>query len=82
MLGGLKLLLNRASLFTNPENKRVPALLRASREAQAGVSQELAAQVLGALHELLRGLHAADHAAIEALAQQRPAISTRACSRC
>jgi len=72
MLGGLKLLLNRASLFTNPENKRLPALLKASREAQAGVSQELAAQVLGALHELLRGLHAADRAAIEALARQRP----------
>ena len=37
-----------------------PALLKASRDAQAEVSTKLAAQVLGALHELLRGLHAAD----------------------
>jgi hypothetical protein len=71
MLGGLKLLLGAPSLFTNPENKRLPALLRRSREAQASVSQELARQVLGALHELLRGLHAADRARVERLARQQ-----------
>ena len=35
MLGGLKLLLDRAALFTNPDNKRRPAVLAASRSAQA-----------------------------------------------
>jgi len=73
MLAGLKLLLGKEALFTNPENKRLPALLKASRDAQASVSQELAGQVLGALHELLRGLHAADRERIETLARQQPA---------
>ena len=73
MLAGLKLLLGKEALFTNPENKRLPALLKASRDAQASVSQELAAQVLGALHELLRGLHAADRERIETLARRQPA---------
>ena len=43
-----------------------------SRDAQAEVSTKLAAQVLGALHELLRGLHAADPARIATLAASRP----------
>jgi hypothetical protein len=60
MLGGLKLLLNRRRLFTDAENARLPALLQESRRAQATVSTQLATQVLGALHELLRGLHAAE----------------------
>ena len=60
MLGGLKLLLDRTRLFTDAPNKRLPAILAASRDAQAAVSTALAGQVLGALHELLRGLHAAD----------------------
>ena len=60
MLGGLKLLLVSFRLFTDADERRLPALLKASREAQAEVSTALAAQVLGALHELLRGLHAAE----------------------
>ena len=68
MLGGLKLLLSSFRLFNDAPNRRLPAVLKASREAQAEVSTKLASQVLGALHELLRGLHAADPARIEALA--------------
>jgi hypothetical protein len=73
MLGGLKLLLNAHRLFTDGTDRRLPSLLRASREAQAEVSAKLATQVLGALHELLRGLHAADRARVERLARERPA---------
>jgi hypothetical protein len=73
MLGGLKLLLNDTRLFTDGSDRRLPSVLRESRAAQAEVSAKLATQVLGALHELLRGLHAADRARIERLAAQRPA---------
>jgi hypothetical protein len=73
MLGGLKLLLNAHRLFSDGSDRRLPGLLRASREAQAEVSAKLATQVLGALHELLRGLHAADRARVERLARERPA---------
>lgn len=73
MLGGLKLLLWAFRLFNDSADRRLPALLRASREAQAEVSARLATQVLGALHELLRGLHAADRDRIERLAADRPA---------
>lgn len=72
MLSGLKLLLSAFRLFNDAGERRLPSLLRASREAQAEVSTKLATQVLGALHELLRGLHAADRARIEALAAERP----------
>lgn len=72
MLAGLKLMLDSARLFTDPDNKRLPALLEESRKAQASVSQELAGQVLGALHELLRGLLAAEPERIRALAAGRP----------
>lgn len=73
MLAGLKLLLSSFRLHNDAPERRLPALLKASRDAQAEVSTRLAAQVLGALHELLRGLHAADRVRVEALAQQRPA---------
>jgi N-6 DNA Methylase len=72
MLGGLKLMLDRGRLFTDAEDRRLPAVLRKSREAQAAVSTALAEQVLGALHELLRGLNAAEPHAIRALAAERP----------
>ena len=72
MLGALKLLLGRARLFTDGTERRLPALLRASREAQAEVSAKLATQVLGALHDLLRGLHAAEPERVRRLAAQRP----------
>ncbi|HJW42632.1 MAG TPA: DNA methyltransferase [Rhizomicrobium sp.] len=72
MLGGLKLLLGHARLFTEPENRRLPKLLARSREAQNKVSAELAEQVLGALHELLRAFHAADPERIERLVASNP----------
>jgi hypothetical protein len=72
MLGGLKLILSSFRLHNDAPGRRLPALLKASRDAQAEVSTKLAAQVLGALHELLRGLHAADRAHIETLAAKRP----------
>jgi hypothetical protein len=73
MLGGLKLVLGSYRLQNDGSDRRLPALLRQSREAQAEVSTQLATQVLGALHELLRGLHAADRSRIEQLAASQPA---------
>ena len=73
MLGGLKLLLNATRLFSDGRERRLRNLLQASREAQAEISAKLATQVLGALHELLRGLHAADRERVERLAAHRPA---------
>ena len=72
MLGGLKLLLDRSSLFTAADSHRLPALLKKSRDAQASVSSALAEQVLGALHELLRGLDSADPFLIRELARSNP----------
>ena len=72
MLGGLKLLLGHARLFTEPENRRLPKLFVRSREAQNKVSAELAEQVLGALHELLRAFHSADPERIEQLVASNP----------
>jgi hypothetical protein len=72
MLGGLKLMLGHARLFTEPEHRRLAKLLERSREAQNQVSTKLAEQVLGALHELVRALHAADPVRIEQLAATRP----------
>lgn len=72
MLAGLSLLLGHARLFTEPENLRLPKLLARSREAQNKVSAELAEQVLGALHELLRAFHAADPERIERLVTSNP----------
>ena len=72
MLGGLKLMLDRGRLFTDAGDRRLPAVLKKSREAQAAVSTALAEQVLGALHELLRGLTAADADAIRKLAAEQP----------
>lgn len=70
MLGGLKLVLGSFRLFNDGKERRLPALLRDSREAQATVSTNLSAQVLGALHELLRGLHAAEPKLIGELAEK------------
>lgn len=68
MLAGLKRVLGRAALFTDGDTHRLPAILRRSRDEQSNVSTELAGQVLGALHELLRGLDAADAELIRGLA--------------
>lgn len=59
ILGGVKLLLDRSRFFGEP-NQRLTHLLKRSREAQATVSTELSAQVVGTLHELLRGLMVAE----------------------
>lgn len=72
MLAGLKLLLDAHALFTGPPSHRLPALLAESRAAQADVSTRLAGQVLASLHELLRGLDAADPTRVRALARERP----------
>lgn len=72
MLGGLKLLLDRFRLFSAGDDRRLPALLKRSREAQALVSTALSEQVLGALHELLRGLDAADPVLVRQLAETQP----------
>lgn len=72
MLGGLKLLLDRFRLFSDGDDRRLPALLKRSRDAQALVSTALAEQVLGALHELLRGLDAAEPAQVRKLSTTRP----------
>ncbi|MER9712743.1 N-6 DNA methylase [Mesorhizobium sp. M0174] len=72
MLGGLKLLLDRFRLFSDSDDRRLPALLKRSRDAQAFVSTALAEQVLGALHELLRGLDAAEPAFVRELSTNRP----------
>ncbi len=72
MLGGLKLLLSSYRLHNDATDRRLPALLQASRDAQAEVSTKLAAQVLGALHELMRGLVEADGDRLQALARSRP----------
>jgi hypothetical protein len=72
MLGGLKLLLSSFRLHNDAPERRLPALLQKSRDEQAEVSTKLAAQVLGALHELMRGLHDADRERMESLARDRP----------
>ena len=72
MLGGLKLLLGSFRLFNAPENARLPALLKASRERQAEVSTRLAGQVLAALYELLRGFDAAEAGLVRELAASDP----------
>lgn len=72
MLGGLKLLLGSVRLFIEGDDRRLPALLANSRDAQASVSTALAGQVLGALHELLRGFDAAEADLVRHLATTQP----------
>ena len=72
ILGGVKLLLDRSRLFTDRGDRRLPALLHASRLAQDSVSEKLSGQVLGALFELLRGLDAAEPTLVRKLADEAP----------
>lgn len=72
MLAGLKLCLGRNAFFTGAPETRLRKLLEASREAQNAVSEKLSGQVLGALYELLRGLHRASPQEIEAIAVRDP----------
>lgn len=60
ILGAFHLLLDRYRLLAAPSEARLPALLARSRQYQGRVSATLAAQVLDALYELLRGFAAAD----------------------
>jgi hypothetical protein len=72
MLSGLKLLLDSFRLFSDADDRRLPSILARSRDAQASVSSALADQVLGALHELLRGLDGAEPDLIRKLAKSQP----------
>ena len=72
MLGGLKLLLGAVRLFIEGDDRRLPALLSKSRDTQAAVSTALAGQVLGALHELLRGFDVAEPDLVRDLATTQP----------
>jgi hypothetical protein len=72
MLAGLKLCLGRNAFFTGAPEMRLRNLLEASREAQNAVSEKLSGQVLGALYELLRGLHRAAPEQIEGIAEDDP----------
>ncbi|TGP86402.1 hypothetical protein EN866_24200 [Mesorhizobium sp. M2D.F.Ca.ET.223.01.1.1] len=72
MLAGLKLCLGRNAFWTGARETRLRQLLKLSREAQNEVSEKLSSQVLEALYELLRGIHRADPARIEALAESDP----------
>jgi len=60
IVSALHSLLGCAALFTAPSHARLPALLKASRDYQARVSDQLSEQVLDALYELLRGFQAAN----------------------
>lgn len=62
ILGALVMLLGAERLFTLPPNQRLAHILKESRKYQNEVSTALAEQVLGALHDLLRGFQAADDA--------------------
>lgn len=73
MLAGLKLALGRDRFFVGPQERRLRQLLEASRKAQNEVSERLSGQVLGALHDLLRGLHDADPDRTRQLAEEAPA---------
>lgn len=70
ILAGLKLCLGRNAFFAGAPETRLRALLEASREAQDKVSEKLSGQVLGALHQLLRGLHRAAPEMIEDIAER------------
>ncbi|MBK8752316.1 MAG: N-6 DNA methylase [Candidatus Competibacteraceae bacterium] len=62
LFAALHLLLSAERWFILPAEQRLPAILTASRKYQNTVSVQLAAQVLAALYELLRGVQAADNA--------------------
>ena len=62
IVAAMKLLLGQNRLLTGPQDKRLPALLKESRNYQNVVSERLAEQVLHALYELLRGFQAAQDA--------------------
>jgi hypothetical protein len=81
MLGGLKLMLDRARLFTDADDRRLPAVLKKSREAQAAVSTALAEQCLGRCTNCCAASRRPSPMRSESLPTSGPAISTKACSR-
>jgi len=68
--GALRLLLSEQRLLAASRDKRLAALLEASRKFQNEVSERLAEQVLHALYELMRGLQAAHDASKGALLRE------------
>jgi len=60
ILGAFHLLLGAHSVLNAPDKRHLHRLLGQSREYQATVSEQLAEQVLAALHELLRGFQSAN----------------------
>jgi len=60
ILGAFHLLLGAQSVLNAPDKRHLHRLLSQSREYQATVSEQLAEQVLAALHELLRGFQRAN----------------------
>jgi len=60
LLAAFHMLLNQARLIALAPAQRLSGLLRASREFQSGVSEQLGKQVVSALRELLAGMQAAD----------------------
>jgi hypothetical protein len=60
ILAALHLLLESYRLIAAATAERLPALLQRSRDYQSHISDQLAAQVLEALYELLRGFQAAN----------------------
>lgn len=67
VLTGFQLLFDGFRLFQASEHEALPAILQKSRDYQANVSTDLAAQVLDGLYELLRGLQSAHGKSDEAL---------------
>ena len=78
MLGGLKLLLGSLAA---PSRRPASSACRACYDARARRRRRsqpsLPAQVLGALHELLRGLHRAEREPASRLGAEQPASSLR-----
>ena len=79
MLGGLKLLLSSFRLHNDAPERVLPALLKASREAQAEVSTRLAAQVLGACTSCCEGCTRPIATVSGRLRRARRSIFTTAC---
>lgn len=83
MLGGLKLMLDDNRLFREQESHRLPAILKASRAAQAGVSIELSGQVLGPSTSFCEASRTTmkDGGSSRSWRVRRRTSSTRGCSR-
>ena len=81
MLGGLKLLLDRVRLFTDADERRLPALLKKSRDAQAAVSDRAGRAGAGRAARTAAWPRCRRPARASASWPQRsPATSTRGCS--